>query len=131
MVGPVPIGGGAPVSVQSMCNTKTADITATLAQIAAFRTEGCDIVRLAVPDMDAAKAMSALKEKSPLPIVADIHFDYKLALECASRGVDAIRINPCNIGGEEHVKAVARECSLHNIPIRIGVNGEAWRSGCF
>lgn len=123
MVGPVPIGGGAPVSVQSMCNTKTADITATLAQIAAFRTEGCDIVRLAVPDMDAAKAMSALKEKSPLPIVADIHFDYKLALECASRGVDAIRINPGNIGGEEHVKAVARECSLHNIPIRIGVNG--------
>lgn len=123
MVGPVPVGGGAPVSVQSMCNTKTADIAATLAQIAAFKAAGCDIVRLAVPDMDAAKAMSALKEKSPLPIVADIHFDYKLALECADRGVDAIRINPGNIGGEEHVKAVAQKCSLHNIPIRIGVNG--------
>lgn len=122
-VGAVPVGGGAPVSVQSMCNTKTADAGATLRQINGFAAAGCDIVRLAVPDMDAARAISAVKERSPLPIVCDIHFDYRLALECARRGADAIRINPGNIGGEENVKAVARECSLHNIPIRIGVNG--------
>ena len=123
MVGNVPVGGGAPVSVQSMCNTKTADTEATLAQISAFAAAGCDIVRLAVPDMDAAVAISAIRERSKLPIVCDIHFDYKLALECARRGADAIRINPGNIGGEDNVKAVARECGLHNIPIRIGVNG--------
>lgn len=119
----MPVGGGAAVSVQSMCNTKTADVAATLAQIAAFKAAGCDIVRLAVPDMTAAQAISDIKERSPLPIVCDIHFDHRLALECARRGADAIRINPGNIGGEENVKAVAAECGLHNIPIRIGVNG--------
>jgi len=122
-VGAVPVGGGAPVSVQSMCNTKTADVAATLAQIAALKAAGCDIARLAVPDMDAAKAISALKERSSLPLVADIHFDYRLALECAARGADAIRINPGNIGGAENVRAVAAACAAKGIPIRIGVNG--------
>jgi (E)-4-hydroxy-3-methylbut-2-enyl-diphosphate synthase len=119
----VPVGGGAPVSVQSMCCTKTADVEATLAQITALAAAGCEIVRLAVPDMDAARAISAIRERSPLPIVADIHFDHRLAVEAASRGADKIRINPGNIGGAENVAAVARACSLHNIPIRIGVNG--------
>lgn len=122
-VGNVPVGGGAPITVQSMCNTKTWDVKSTLEQISQFAALGCDIVRLAVPDMESAKAISDIKEKSVLPIVADIHFDYKLALECAQRGVDAIRINPGNIGCEENVEKVAKECSLHNIPIRIGVNG--------
>ena len=123
LVGGVPVGGGAPVSVQSMCNTRTSDADATLRQISSLAAAGCEIIRLAVPDMDAAKAISAIKERSPLPIVADIHFDYKLALESAARGADAVRINPGNIGGAANVAAVARECSLHNIPIRIGVNG--------
>ena len=122
-VGGVAIGGGAPVSVQSMCCTKTQDVDATLRQISALAAAGCDIVRLAVPDMDAARAISAIKERSSLPIVADIHFDHKLAIEAARRGADKIRINPGNIGGPENVAKVARECSLHNIPIRIGVNG--------
>ena len=122
-VGGVAIGGGAPVSVQSMCCTKTQDVDATLRQISALAAAGCDIVRLAVPDMDAARAISAIKERSSLPIVADIHFDHKLAIEAARRGADKIRINPGNIGGPENVAKVARESSLHNIPIRIGVNG--------
>ncbi len=122
-VGPVPVGGAAAVSVQSMCNTKTADVEATLRQISALAAAGCEIVRLAVPDMEAARAISAIKERSPLPIVADIHFDYRLAVEAAARGADKIRINPGNIGVRENVEAVARECSLHKIPIRIGVNG--------
>lgn len=120
--GGVLIGGGAEVSVQSMCNTKTWDVDATVAQIRAMRAAGCDIVRLAVPDMKSAQAISAIKEQVDLPIVADIHFDYKLALECAARGVDKIRINPGNIGSENNVKAVAEACKAHNIPIRIGVN---------
>lgn len=120
--GGVLIGGGAEVSVQSMCNTKTWDVDSTVSQIRAMRAAGCDIVRLAVPDMKSAQAISAIKEQVDLPIVADIHFDYKLALECAARGVDKIRINPGNIGGEENVKAVAEACKAHNIPIRIGVN---------
>ena len=123
MVGGVPVGGGAPVTVQSMCNTRTEDVEATLRQITALAAAGCEIIRLAVPNMEAARAISAIKERSPLPIVTDIHFDYKLALECAARGADAVRINPGNIGGVENVAAVARACSLHNIPIRIGVNG--------
>lgn len=122
-VGGVAVGGGAPVTVQSMCNTDTRDPAATLAQIRALAAAGCDIVRLAVPDMDAARAVSDIKAGSPIPIVADIHFDYRLAVEAAARGADKIRINPGNIGGPENVAAVARECSLHNIPIRIGVNG--------
>ncbi|MEG1633165.1 MAG: flavodoxin-dependent (E)-4-hydroxy-3-methylbut-2-enyl-diphosphate synthase [Oscillospiraceae bacterium] len=122
-VGGVPLGGGAAVTVQSMCNTKTADVAATLAQIERLAAAGCDIIRLAVPDMDAARAISAIRERSPLPLVADIHFDHRLAIEAARRGADKIRINPGNIGGAENVAAVAKECSLHNISIRIGVNG--------
>ena len=122
-VGGVPLGGGAPVTVQSMCNTKTWDVEATVGQIKALRAAGCDIVRLAVPDMRSAQAISAIKERVDIPLVADIHFDYRLALECAARGIDKIRINPGNIGGEEKVKAVADICRQKNIPIRIGVNG--------
>lgn len=124
VVGGVPMGGGAAVSVQSMCNVRTSDVAAVVAQIKCLRAAGCDIVRLAVPDMDAARAISSIKEQVPdVPLVADIHFDYRLALECAARGIDKIRINPGNIGSRERVAAVARECSLHKIPIRIGVNG--------
>lgn len=116
------IGGGAPVTVQSMCNTKTWDVEATLAQIRAFRAAGCEIVRLAIPDVKSAEAIEKIREGTDMPLVADIHFDYKLALMVAERGIDKIRINPGNIGGEEHVKAVAEACKTRNIPIRIGVN---------
>ena len=121
-VGGVDIGGGAAVSVQSMCNTKTWDVEATVAQIKAMKATGCDIVRIAVPDMAAARAISDIKEGVDMPLVADIHFDYRLALEAAARGIDKIRINPGNIGGEENVKAVADACRRRGIPIRIGVN---------
>ena len=123
MVGTVPVGGGAPISIQSMTNTRTDDAAATLAQIRALAAAGCDIVRVAVPDMAAARAIGKLKEDSPLPIVADIHFDYRLALEAVAAGADKIRINPGNIGGEDRVKAVADACRQKHIPIRIGVNG--------
>ena len=116
------IGGQAQVTVQSMCNTKTWDVEATLKQIRAFQAAGCDIVRLAIPDVRSAEALSAIREGTDMPLVADIHFDYKLALMAAERGIDKIRINPGNIGGEEHVKAVAEACRSRNIPIRIGVN---------
>ena len=116
------IGGGAPVTVQSMCNTKTWDAEATLAQIRSLRAAGCDIVRLAVPDVRSAEALEAIREGTDMPLVADIHFDYRLALMAAERGIDKIRINPGNIGGEEHVRAVADACRARNIPIRIGVN---------
>lgn len=128
-VGGVAVGGGAKVSVQSMCNTKTWDAEATAAQIREFAAAGCDIVRVAVPDMRSAQAISEIKERVDMPLVADIHFDYRLALEAAARGADKIRINPGNIGGEENVKAVAEACRARNIPIRIGVNAgslEAW-----
>ena len=121
-VGGVDIGGGAAVSVQSMCNTKTWGVEATVAQIKAMKAAGCDIVRIAVPDMAAARAISDIKEGVDMPLVADIHFDYRLALEAAARGIDKIRINPGNIGGEENVKAVADACRRRGIPIRIGVN---------
>lgn len=121
-VGGVDIGGGAAVSVQSMCNTKTWDVEATVAQIKAMKAAGCNIVRIAVPDMAAARAISDIKEGVDMPLVADIHFDYRLALEAAARGIDKIRINPGNIGGEENVKAVADACRRRGIPIRIGVN---------
>lgn len=123
LVGGVPIGGGAPVTIQSMTNTRTDDVDATLRQIRALATAGCDIVRVAVPDMEAARAVGKIKEHSPLPVVVDIHFDYKLALEAIAAGADKVRINPGNIGGEDRVKAVADACRLHNVPIRIGVNG--------
>ncbi len=123
MVGGVAIGGGAPVSIQSMTNTRTSDVEGTLAQIRALASAGCEIVRVAVPDMEAARAVAKIKEHSPLPVVVDIHFDYKLALEAIAAGADKVRINPGNIGGEDRVKAVADACRLRNIPIRIGVNG--------
>lgn len=122
-VGGVAVGGANPVTVQSMCNTKTQDVEGTLHQISAMASAGCDIVRLAVPNMEAARAISSIRERSPLPIVADIHFDYRLALEAAARGADKIRINPGNIGDADHVKAVAQCCRERKIPIRIGVNG--------
>ena len=122
-VGGVAIGGGAPVSIQSMTNTPTHDVQATLGQIRALAAAGCEIVRVAVPDMAAAKAIGALKAESPVPLVADIHFDYKLALEAAEQGIDKIRINPGNIGAPERVEAVAKACAERGIPIRIGVNG--------
>ena len=121
-MGGVAVGGGAKVSVQSMCSTKTWDAEATAAQICEFAAAGCDIVRVAVPDMRSAQAISEIKERVDMPLVADIHFDYRLALEAAARGADKIRINPGNIGGEENVKAVAEACRARNIPIRIGVN---------
>ena len=123
MVGGVAIGGGALVSIQSMTNTRTSDVEGTLAQIRALASAGCEIVRVAVPDMEAARAVAKIKEHSPLPVVVDIHFDYKLALEAIAAGADKVRINPGNIGGEERVKAVADACRQRNIPIRIGVNG--------
>ncbi len=118
----VNIGGGAPVTVQSMCNTKTWDVESTVAQIEKLRAAGCDIVRIAVPDMKSAEAVSSIREKTDMPLVADIHFDWRLALECAARGIDKIRINPGNIGSEEKVEAVARACAGKGIPVRIGVN---------
>ena len=121
-VGGVPLGGGAPVSVQSMCNTKTWDARASLAQIRRLAAAGCDIVRLAVPDERSALALREICAESPLPVVADIHFDYKLALLAAEAGVRKIRINPGNIGGAEKVRAVAEACGKRGIPIRIGIN---------
>lgn len=122
-VGNVPVGGGAPVSIQSMCNTKTDDVAATVAQIKALTEAGCEIIRVAIPDMAAAEAVDKIKEQIDIPLIADIHFNHKLALEVARRGIDAIRINPGNIGAEENVKAVADICREKKIPIRIGVNG--------
>ena len=122
-VGKVPVGGGAPVSIQSMCNTKTDDVAATVAQIKKLEAAGCEIIRVAIPDQAAAEAVDKIKEQIDIPLIADIHFNYKYALECAQRGIDAIRINPGNIGAEENVKAVADMCNRKHIPIRIGVNG--------
>ena len=122
-VGAVPVGGGAPVAIQSMCNTNTADVAATVEQIHQLEEAGCEIVRVAVPDMDAAKAVGKIRSQIHIPLVADIHFDYKLALQCVNSGIDKIRINPGNIGAEERVKAVADACRKNGIPIRIGVNG--------
>ena len=122
-VGGVALGGGAPVTIQSMCNTKTEDAAATAAQIRALEDAGCEIVRVTVPTMEAARAISAIKERISIPLVADIHFDHRLAVEAAVRGADKIRINPGNIGGEENIKAVVDACRARRIPIRVGVNG--------
>ena len=123
MVGGVSIGGGAPVTIQSMTNTRTDDVEATLHQIRTLAAAGCEIIRVAVPDMAAAKAVGKIKEGSPIPVVVDIHFDYKLALEAIAAGADKVRINPGNIGGADHVKAVAQACAQRGVPIRFGVNG--------
>ncbi len=122
-VGGVPIGGGAPVSIQSMTNTPTHDVEATVRQIRQLTAAGCEIVRVAVPDMAAARAVGKIRESIDIPLVVDIHFDYRLALECIAAGCDKVRINPGNIGDGERVRAVANACARKNIPIRIGVNG--------
>lgn len=119
----VQIGGDAPVSIQSMLNTKTTDVEGSLEQIKRLRAAGCQIVRLAVPDMDAARGFAEIASASPLPLVADIHFDYRLALAAAEGGAAKIRINPGNIGGKDRVKVVVDVCKEKHIPIRIGVNG--------
>ncbi len=122
-IGHVSIGGDSPIAIQSMTNTDTHDTAATVDQIKALAVSGCDIVRITVPDMEAAETVRAIKEQGiTTPIVADIHFDYRVALKCAEYGVDKIRINPGNIGGEDRVKAVAEACRARHIPIRIGVN---------
>ena len=123
MVGNVAIGGGAPVSIQSMLNTKTTDVEASLAQIRQLASAGCQIARLAVPNKAAARGFAEICKESPLPLVADIHFDYTLAIAAAEGGAAKIRINPGNIGGEDRVKAVVDVCKARSIPIRIGVNG--------
>ena len=122
-VGNITVGGGAPVSIQSMTNTRTDDVAATVEQILRLEEAGCQIIRCAVPDLAAARAVGAIKERIHIPLVVDIHFDYRLALEAAAAGADAVRINPGNIGGPERVKAVAQACRGRNIPIRVGVNG--------
>ena len=122
-VGGVQIGGDAPVSIQSMTNTDTRDVKTTVEQIARLADAGCEIVRSAVPDMEAAKAVGEIKKRISIPLVADIHFDYRLALEAIKGGVDKVRINPGNIGSRERVKAVSDACRERGIPIRIGVNG--------
>lgn len=123
LVGGIPIGGGAPVVIQSMLNTKTTDVEGSLGQIRALASAGCQIARLAVPNMGAARGFAEIAKESPLPLVADIHFDYKLAIAAAEGGAAKIRINPGNIGGEDRVKAVVEVCKEKHIPIRIGVNG--------
>ena len=127
--GHVLVGGGAPVSIQSMCNTRTDDVQATVEQIRRLTAAGCQIIRVAVPDMAAAHAVGKIKEQINIPLVVDIHFDYKLALEAIAAGADKVRINPGNIGGEDRVKAVADACRVRNIPIRIGVNGGSLEKG--
>ena len=122
-VGSVAVGGGAPVSIQSMCNTPTQDVAATVSQILRLEKAGCEIIRVAVPDQDAARAVGEIKRRIHIPLVCDIHFDYKLALLCAEQGADKIRINPGNIGSKDRVRAVADACRERGIPIRIGVNG--------
>ena len=122
-VGGVKIGGGAPVVIQSMLNTKTTDVAGSLAQINQLKAAGCQIARLAVPNMEAARTFAEICKESPLPLVADIHFDYKLAIAAAEGGASKIRINPGNIGGEDRVQAVVEVCKDKKIPIRIGVNG--------
>ena len=123
MVGGVAVGGGAPVTIQSMTNTRTDDVSATVEQIRRLTAAGCQIIRVAVPDMAAARAVGAIREQIEIPLVVDIHFDYRLALEAVAAGCDAVRINPGNIGGADRVKAVADACRARSIPIRVGVNG--------
>jgi len=121
-IGNIKIGGNAPISVQSMCNTDTRDVKSTLAQINALANAGCEIVRLAVLNKDAADAIKEIKKKSPVPLVADIHFDYRLAIQCIENGIDALRLNPGNIGREENVKKVVALAKTNKTPIRIGIN---------
>lgn len=121
-IGNIKIGGNNPIIIQSMCNTDTRDAKKTIEQIKVLEDEGCEIIRVAVPDMEAAEAIKEIKKGISIPIVADIHFDYRLALKSMENGIDKIRINPGNIGGEERIKAVINMAKERNIPIRIGVN---------
>lgn len=121
-IGPVRVGGGSPVSVQSMTNTDTRDVDSTVAQIRDLAAAGCEIVRVAVPDREAAEALKGIKRQVVIPLIADIHFDYRLALAALEAGVDGLRINPGNIGGREKVRAVVDACRDKHVPIRIGVN---------
>ena len=121
-VGDVYVGGDSRVTVQSMTNTDTRDVDATVAQIEELQNAGCDIIRCAVPDMEAAEAIKEIVKRVTIPVVADIHFDYRLALKCVEYGISAIRINPGNIGSRDRVEAVVKACKEKNIPIRIGVN---------
>lgn len=121
------IGGGAPISIQSMTNVPATDVEASLAQINALYDAGCDLVRLAVPDMDSARAFALIRQRSPLPLSADIHFDYRLALAAVEAGADKIRINPGNIGSEDRIRAVAEACGKAGVPIRVGVNSGSVR----
>jgi (E)-4-hydroxy-3-methylbut-2-enyl-diphosphate synthase len=122
-IGNIKIGGDAPISVQSMTNTDTRDVNSTLKQIYNMAEHGCELVRLAILNPEAADAVKEIKKKSPLPLIADIHFDYRLAIKCIENGIDALRINPGNIGKEEHTRKVVALAKTNNIPIRIGING--------
>lgn len=122
-IGNVKIGADAPISVQSMTNTDTRDVEATLKQIYNLSEQGCELVRLAILNPDAAEAVKEIKKKSPLPLIADIHFDYRLAIRCIENGIDALRINPGNIGKEDHTKKVVELAKINDVPIRIGING--------
>lgn len=116
------IGAGNPILIQSMCNTRTSDTEATVSQILRLEEEGCDIIRVAIPDMAAAEAVSEIKKKIHIPLVGDIHFDYRLAVKAVENGIDKIRINPGNIGTEDKVRAVVEACAKRSVPIRVGVN---------
>ncbi|CDC21400.1 4-hydroxy-3-methylbut-2-en-1-yl diphosphate synthase [Clostridium sp. CAG:306] len=121
-IGDVKIGGDAPVSVQSMCNTDTRDVNATVQQIKELEDAGCEIIRLAVLNKDAASAVKEIKKQVKIPVIADIHFDYRLAIQCIENGIDALRLNPGNIGRDENVKKVVSLAKINNVPIRIGIN---------
>ena len=121
-IGTVKIGGGNPVAIQSMTNTKTEDVAATVAQILTLEKAGCEIIRCAVPTMEAAQALKEIKKQIHIPLVADIHFDYRLAIAAIENGADKIRINPGNIGSEDRVRAVVEKAKEYHIPIRVGVN---------
>lgn len=122
-VGGVPVGGGHPITIQSMTNTDTRDTVATINQIQALADAGCEIVRVAIPDMTAAEAFKVIKKAAPIPVVADVHFDYRLALAAIESGADKLRINPGNIGGEDRIRQVAEAAKAAGIPIRVGANG--------
>ena len=121
-IGKVKIGGGNPIAIQSMTNTKTEDVEATVKQILALEAVGCEIIRCAVPTMEAARALSEIKKRIHIPLVADIHFDYQLAIAAFENGADKIRINPGNIGDIERVRQVVEKAKAYNVPIRVGVN---------
>ncbi|MGB1756796.1 MAG: flavodoxin-dependent (E)-4-hydroxy-3-methylbut-2-enyl-diphosphate synthase, partial [Pseudomonadales bacterium] len=122
MVGAVPVGGDAPIAVQSMTNTNTLDVEATVAQVRRLEAVGADIVRISVPSLEAADAFGQIRKQVSVPLVSDIHFDHKIALRVAELGVDCLRINPGNIGSQDRVRSVVSACKDRNIPIRIGVN---------